>query len=119
MIFPFMDICNQISADLRHSAPCPAAMVFHHISKDIKERILWLRANDYVTDDICEMFGVSLRSIQCWQSNLDHFGSVIPPRNPMQGRPRALDADQCHNLFTMLDESPELFLDEIQDWVAV
>jgi hypothetical protein len=38
-------------------------MVFRHISKDIKDRILWLRGNGYITDDISEVFGVFLRSI--------------------------------------------------------
>ena len=69
-------------------------MVFRHISKDIKDRILWLRGNGYITDDICDMFGVSLRSIQRWQSNFNQYGSVIPPRNPLQGRPHFLNADQ-------------------------
>ena len=94
-------------------------MVFRHISKDIKDCILWLRGNGYITDDISDMFGVSLQSIQRWQSNFNQYGSVIPPQNPLQGRPHTLNADQRHDLFTMLDESPELFLDEIQDWVAV
>src|ERR1700685_3263645 len=94
-------------------------MVFQHISKDIKDRILWLRGNGYITDDISDMFGVSLQSIQRWQSNFNQYGSVIPPRNPLQGRPHTLNANTRHDLCTMLDESPELFLDEIQDWVAV
>jgi hypothetical protein len=85
------------------------SMVFRHISKDIKERVLWLRGNGYITDDICNMFGVSLRSIQRWQSNLDQYGSVVPPKNPLQGCPRTLDADQRHDLLSMLDESPALF----------
>jgi hypothetical protein len=38
-------------------------MVFQHISQDIKEHVVWLRAHSYITDDICDMFGVSLRSI--------------------------------------------------------
>jgi transposase len=62
---------------------------------------------------------VSLRSIQHWQSNFNQHGGVIPPRNHLQGRPYFLTADQRHDLFTMLNESPELFLDEIRDWVAV
>lgn len=94
-------------------------MPFRHISQDIKERALWLRANDYITDDICEILGISERSIQRWQNNLDNHGSVIPPANPLHGRPRTLNADQRHDVFTMLDDSPELFLDEIQDWIAV
>ncbi|KAI0246044.1 hypothetical protein BJV78DRAFT_1258305 [Lactifluus subvellereus] len=66
-------------------------MVFRHINKDIKDRILWLRGNGCVIEDICDTFGVSL-----------------------QGRPHFPNANQRHDLFTMLEESPGLFLDEIQ-----
>ena len=31
--------------------------------------------NGYITDDISDMFGVSLRSIQRWQSNFNQYGS--------------------------------------------
>jgi hypothetical protein len=48
-------------------------MIFWHISKDIKERVLWLRANGYITDDICDMFGVSLQRFRRWQSTLHYL----------------------------------------------
>lgn len=48
-----------------------------------------------------------------------HHGSVIPPRNPMQGRPSILDAFQNNDLITAISESPELFIDKIRDWVLV
>ena len=35
------------------------SMVFRHIIKDIKDRIIWLGGNGYITDDISDMFGVS------------------------------------------------------------
>jgi hypothetical protein len=85
---PFMAARDQITVSRQFSLISRllvGSMVFRHISKDIKERVLWLRGNGYITDDICNMFGVSLRSIQRWQSNLDQYGSVIPPKNPLQG----------------------------------
>ena len=112
----FSTISDRFSTVFTHFI---GSMVFWHISQDIKERVLWFRDNGYITDDICDMFGVSLWSIQHWQSNLDWYSSVIPPKNPLQGLPWTLDADQWHDLFSMLDESPKLFLDEIQDWVAL
>ena len=94
-------------------------MVFHHISEDIKNRALWLLDNDYIPEDVCEILGVSRRSLYRWKRNQAEFGSVIPPHSPFQGRPRTLNADQTHDLFTLLQDSPEMFLDEIQDWIAV
>ena len=94
-------------------------MPFRHISKDIKDCALWLLDNDYLTEDVCEILGVSGRSLCHWRSNDEVYGSVIPPRNPDQGRPRILNADQTHDILTLLEEAPELYLDEIQDWLGL
>ncbi|EDR00877.1 uncharacterized protein LACBIDRAFT_333721 [Laccaria bicolor S238N-H82] len=94
-------------------------MVFRHISQDLKERVLWLLENDFIPDDVADIFGVSRRSIYSWQANVENYGNVIRPRNPLQGRPRTLNADQTHDLFTLLDDAPEMYLDEIQEWVAI
>ena len=50
---------------------------------------------------------------------MDLYGSVIPPHNPLQGRPPALNAEQRNDLFNAIDQAPEMFLDEIQDWMAL
>ena len=42
-----------------------------------------------------------------------------PPPNPMQSRPRILNGDMTHNLYTLLEEAPEMYLSEIQDWIAL
>ena len=54
----------------------------------------WLRAQGYITDEICDMFGVFLHSIQCWQNNVEQYSSVIHPQNLLQGCACALNADQ-------------------------
>jgi transposase len=94
-------------------------MVFRHISKDIKDRALFLLENDYIPEDIAEILGISMRSISRWTNNLEAFGSVIPPPNPSHGRPRILNPDMTHDLVTLIAEAPEMYLDEIQDWVAL
>lgn len=94
-------------------------MVFHYISEDVKNRVLWLLDNDYIPEDVCDILGVSQSSLYQWKKNFELHKHVIPPYNPFQGQPRKLNANQTHDLFTMLDESPELFLDKIQDWIAV
>jgi transposase len=94
-------------------------MVYRHISDDIKQRALWLLDADYLTEDVCEILGVSMASVYRWKENYETYGSVRPPANPVQGRPRILNADQTHDLFTLLAEAPEMYLDEITDWIAV
>jgi len=60
-------------------------MPYQAISQDLKERVLFLLDNDIGPDnfelDIAEIFGVSPRSIQRRQRNVDLYGSVIPPKN--------------------------------------
>ncbi|KAF8187423.1 hypothetical protein BJ912DRAFT_816314, partial [Pholiota molesta] len=92
-------------------------MVYRHISEDLKFRVLWLLDHGDLPDvrEVAEIFGVSERSIYRWRENLENYGSITPPANPSRGRPRILNADQTHDLFTLLEEAPEMYLDEIQD----
>ncbi|KAJ7105262.1 hypothetical protein C8R44DRAFT_531000, partial [Mycena epipterygia] len=92
-------------------------MVFRKISKDLKDRILYLLDNNYIPEDVCDIFDVSPRSLTRWRNNRQQFGSVVPPPNPDHGRPRILNADMTHDLITLNGEAPEMFLDEIQDWL--
>ncbi|KAJ7862170.1 hypothetical protein B0H13DRAFT_1566888, partial [Mycena leptocephala] len=73
----------------------------------------------YITDDVCELLGVSRRSLFRWKANQQDYGSVIPPRNFLRGRPRILNADQTHDVLTLLAEAPKMYPDEIIDWVAL
>ena len=94
-------------------------MVFRRISADFKERALYLLENEYIDDEVCEILGVSRSSLYRWKAIQAASGTVIRPRNPLQGRPRILNAEQTHNLFSMVSDAPEMYLDEIQDWIAV
>ncbi|KAF8896914.1 hypothetical protein CPB84DRAFT_1681954 [Gymnopilus junonius] len=94
-------------------------MVFRHISKDIKEWVMVLLEGGWIPENAAEVFGVSEWSIYQWQRNLEMHSSVVPPRNPSQGRPRLLNADMTHDLSTLMAEAPKMFLDEIQDWLAL
>jgi len=115
-----MDQITLNSCSFALSSSCHTlAMVFRHISQDLKERVLWLLENDFIPNDVADIFGVSQRSIYRWQANIENYGSVIPPRNPLCGRPHTLNADQTHDLFTLLNDAPEMYLDEIQEWVAI
>jgi transposase len=77
------------------------AIVFRHISQDLKERVLWLLENDFIPNDVADIFGVSRRSIYHWQANIENYGSVDRPRNPLHGRPCTLNAEFPDHLRTM------------------
>jgi transposase len=94
-------------------------MVYCHISKDLKECVLWLISHKYVPKDIIELFDISERSIARWRQNNCLYGSVVPPPNPMQCRSRILNVDMTHNLYTLLEKALEMYLGEIQDWIAL
>ena len=67
-------------------------MVYRHISKDMKERVLWLISHEYVPEDVVErQFDISQTSVARLRKNNRLYGSVIPPPNPMQCRPRILE----------------------------
>lgn len=94
-------------------------MAFRKISKDLKERAIWLYDHGWLKRDIMEALGISKTSLKRWRQHVQRHGSVIPPRNPLQGRPSVLDAFQTNDLINVISDSPELFLDEIRDWVLV
>ena len=50
---------------------------------------------------------------------MDLYGSVISPHAPLQGCLSALNAEQRNDLFNVLGQALEMFLDEIQDWMAL
>lgn len=93
-------------------------MVFRKISADMKERALHLLTEGWELPEIADVLGVSLKSIDRWADNYDRHGTVIPP-SYHQGRRRLLDAEAARGLKELIDESPELYLDEIGEWLAL
>ena len=94
-------------------------MVYRNISQDVKERALWLIAHNYAPEDICELFDISPSSLKRWRRNDRIHGSVKPPTNPNRGRPRILNSNMTHDLYTLISKAPDIYLDEIQDWIAL
>src|SRR5260370_28282888 len=94
-------------------------MFYRHISKDLKECALWLISYEYAPRDICELFDISQKSITQWKANILLYRSIIPPPNPIQGRPHILNSDMMHDLYVLMEEAPEMYLSEIQDWIAL
>ncbi len=94
-------------------------MVYCHISKDLMDCAFWLILHDYAPEHICELFDIFQRSVAQWKHNDCVYGSIIPPPNPMQGCPCLLNGDMTHDLYTLLQEAPEMYLSEIQDWITL
>jgi transposase len=97
----------------------PIAMPFRHISRDFKVHAMELYEQGHLPDDICNILGVSRDSFSRWRENLEVHGDVIPAHNPTQGRPCTLDAYQIESLVELVQQALELYLDEIQEWLAV
>ena len=73
----------------------------------------------YLTDDKCNILDISERSIYHWQNNIADHGDVIPPQNPSQGRPFSLNAMQVDELIGVIKDRPEMFLDEIREYIVL
>ncbi|KAF8583080.1 hypothetical protein K439DRAFT_1661483 [Ramaria rubella] len=94
-------------------------MPFRHISSDLKQRSLWLLAHGYTLEDTCQILGVSRSSVRQWGDNYEEYGHVVPPSNPNQKRPHLLDGERLHTLVELIEWSQEMYLDELQDWLAL
>jgi len=72
----------------------------------------------WTENDTAEVLGVSVRSIERWEVNLEVKGEVNP-RSVLRGRPRILDPAVMEDLLALVGESPTLYLDEIVDYLSV
>jgi transposase len=94
-------------------------MVYCPISKDLKDCALWLISHGYASEDICNLFNISKRSLNRWRQNDHIYRSIILPPNPMHCHPHILNPDMTHDLYTLLEKAPEMYLYEIQKWIAL
>ncbi|KAJ7439797.1 hypothetical protein B0H11DRAFT_2163450 [Mycena galericulata] len=58
-------------------------MVYRAISDHLKECALWLLEAGHITEDVCDLLGVSQASLHRWKRNHEDYGSVRPPPNPL------------------------------------
>jgi transposase len=94
-------------------------MPFRHISNDLKERALFLYDHPEIVEDVEEALGVSTASIKRWRKNYRQYGRVTAPTQNLQGRPRICNSFQREELRSHILGSPELYLEEIHDWIQV
>jgi len=93
-------------------------MVYRKISADMKQRALQLLREGWELEDVTDALGVSSKSICRWSTNFETRGRVDPPA-VLRGRPRLLNAEAIADLQELIQETPELFLSEIGEWLAL
>ena len=93
-------------------------MVYRQINPDMKKRALQLLEEGWELSKIADALGVSTKSIPRWHKNYNTHGRVDPP-SALRGRRRTLTGDVIGELCKLIQESPELFLDEICEWLAL
>ena len=93
-------------------------MVYRHISADMKCRALQLLAEGRELERIADVLGVSEKSINRWFDNYEAHGQVDPP-SVNQGRRRLLTQDVISDMQELLLETPDLYLDEIAEWLLL
>ena len=93
-------------------------MVYHHISADMKCRALQLLAEGWELEEITESLGVSNKSVDRWFDNYEVHGQADPP-SINRGRQRLLTQDVIEDIQELLLETPDLYLDEIAEWLLL
>jgi transposase len=69
-------------------------------------------------EETVETLGVCSKSITRWQHNFETSGRVDPP-SELRGRPHLLSSDVIQSLVELLPDAPFVYLDEIQEWLAL
>ncbi|KAF9069425.1 hypothetical protein BDP27DRAFT_1144976, partial [Rhodocollybia butyracea] len=80
---------------------------------------IWLLDHEYGIEDVAYLLGVTERSVYRWLENKDTHGSVVAPDNHARGRPPILSTEMVHDLISLAEEAPEMYVEEIRDWLAV
>ena len=93
-------------------------MVYRHISTDMKCRALQLLENGWELDEITEVLGISKESVDRWLDNYATHGQV-DPHSVNRGRRRLLTQDIIEDMQELLLETPDLYLDEIAEWLLL
>jgi len=86
-----------------------------HLSQDLRERIVEWYLDGRDTNEIAELAGCSRRTVFEIARLYREFGDVYNPHTRRRGRPRALNPGDITFLCSLLDATPTLYLDEIQD----
>lgn len=87
-------------------------MVYQQISLDKKQRALQLLDLGWEVPEVSAVFGHSSRSIERWLDNYAQYGSITRA-SVLRGRLRILSAEATTQLYTLVAESPSIYLQGI------
>src|SRR6266481_365734 len=73
----------------------------------------------YLPEEIHTILNISPRSVRHWANNLMTHGHVLPSLNPTRGQRHTLNAIHMYGLIGIIEASPAMYLDELQDWLAL
>ena len=93
-------------------------MVYRQISPDMKKWALQLLKEGWEMSEITYALGVSTKNIPRWHNNYNLHSRVDPP-SALRSRCRILTGDVIGELRKLMQESPELYLDEIGEWLPL
>ena len=93
-------------------------MVYRKIDPGIKTRALQMLKEGYRIDQIAGVLAVHPDSIPRWQANFEQHGNVAPPIITT-GRPRVLTPPLLRELSDLVRDEPDIYLDELVDWLAL
>ncbi|KAJ6473088.1 hypothetical protein C8R45DRAFT_756331, partial [Mycena sanguinolenta] len=87
-----------------------------HLVSELRDRILvWRYEQGKPPAEIAELAGCSERTVYNILQNEREFGQTTNPHARCAGRPRALDMGDIDFLSALLDATPTLYLDELQE----
>lgn len=93
-------------------------MVYCQISPDMKQRALQLLEQGWDPSEITHVLLVLWKSIMRWHDNYKTHGNLNPPSLPWEPC-RLLTTEAAEELQDLILKSPELYLSEIREWLAL
>ncbi|KAF8591388.1 Homeodomain-like protein, partial [Ramaria rubella] len=96
----------------------PVAQRRCHYSRDLKERVIHLCYTlGLTTTEIARILNMSLRVVQCVLKVYEEIGAVAnnPKLYAKQGRARLLTNRNVEFLLALLEQHPDIYLDELAE----
>ncbi|KAJ7212311.1 hypothetical protein GGX14DRAFT_361791 [Mycena pura] len=94
-------------------------MVFKHHSTEVKLLAICALENGDDIDSVEHRFGISRRSLERWQQQLEETHTLARRKSETACRPRTILPPFLQVLRDLLDESPALYLDELADYFSI
>lgn len=107
-------------ANIIFSCSPSAIMGFRKISDDLKQVALRMHLDrGWVPDDVAETLGFSERSLYRWKERFLTTGDLHILQHPEHGRPRLIPPPATRDLLELIQDAPQMYLDEIQEWLDI